>query len=624
LRTSDFDSVYFELLSRQITKITLVVLAIFSILILRLWFLQVLNGPAYRTKSENNRIRLQDIAPFRGLIFDSKGQMMVGNRLSYDLFVIPEDVRDPGDLAATLNRLVGFEPEGITAALVGASRAFPFRPVCIKRDITRDELAIIETHRFNLPGVVIKVAPQRIYIHGSLAAHLFGYLGEIGESELKSGRYPGSKPGDLMGKAGVEWRWQSELSGSRGGEQVEVDASGRQIRVISRKPPDPGANVHLTIDARFQALAEAALKGKKGAVAAIDPNDGRVLALASSPAYDPNMFIGGIDKATWKTISGSEDYPLQNRSLAGQYPPGSTFKIVVALAGLEEGLIHSDDEIFCDGTFTLGTHRYRCWKRYGHGHVALHKAIVESCDVYFYKLGKKLGIDRISSYAKRFGLGHATGFDAGRERPGLIPSREWKLRKCGVPWQAGETISTSIGQSFVLATPLQMAILVSAVFNGGVLYQPQVTERVEKSSSIALYRFTPRIKAGLGIDPAHLEVVKNALTGAVNEPRGTGGRARLEKISVAGKTGTSQVITLENQKALKVDGKIPYKYRDHAWFVAVAPSESPKIAVAVVVEHGGQGSRAAAPIARELIGAYLRGEGLGKHSDIPVAGTSVE
>lgn len=625
MATSDFDSIYIELLNRQIARIIFIVLAVFLVLVMRLWYLQIVKGPEYRTKSEKNRIRLQDIPPFRGLVYDASGELMVGNRLSYDLLVIPEEVEDSWQLAESLRRMVDLDPQLVTQAVNGASRKYPFRPVCIKRDITRDELAVIETHRFNLPGIVINVAQQRNYLQGCLSSHLLGYLGEIGDNELGSLRYPNSKPGDLIGKAGAEWRWQAELSGTRGGEQVEVDAAGRQIRVISKRPPDPGANVSLTIKKDFQALAERLLAGKRGAIVAMNPADGRILAMASSPSYDPNVFIGGIDKSTWEAIAGSTDFPLHNRVLTGQYPPGSVFKIVMALAGLEEGVIRPEEEITCGGTFTLGTHDYHCWKKYGHGSVDLRKAIVESCDVYFYKLGKKLGIDRISSYAKRFGLGEPTGFDAGWERPGLIPSREWKLKKLGTPWQAGETISASIGQSFVLVTPIQMVVMLSAVFNGGILYQPQVTEAVEKPDGETLYRFEPKVKGTLGIKPSHLAFVRNALVAAVNDPAGTGGQSRLDGIPVAGKTGTAQVVTLEKQKAAK-NGADLARYRDHAWFTAIAPADRPRIAVAVFIENGGHGGQAAAPVAKELLSAYLSAEGEGRgpaNSSTDTQGTGV-
>lgn len=575
-------------------------------MILRLWFLQIVNGPLYRSKSEHNRLRLRDISPSRGVIFDRNGEVLVDNRPSYNLCIIPEDVQDRGRLLASLNRLTGLDPEPTGQMLDEASRIHPFKPVCVKKDISRNELAIIETHGFNLPGVLIKVRQQRRYIYGGLASHIVGHLGEISEGQLRSRRYPDNKSGDLIGKSGVERKWQKLLNGIRGGEQVEVDAAGRTIQLISRKPPVCGANIYLTIDKNLQAFAEEVLSGKKGAIVAMDPRDGEILALASSPGYDPNLFIGGIDKVSWERIASSKDFPLQNRALSGQYPPGSVFKIIVALAGLQEGVIDPQEEFFCNGAYTLGRRKYRCWKEYGHGKISLRRALVESCDVYFYNLGRRLGVDKIAYYAKKFGLGRKTGFDAAREKEGLVPTREWKLRKLGEPWQAGETVSLSIGQSFILVTPIQMVNVISAIFNGGGLYQPQVTKWVGKSEADKVYEFSPKLMQRLGIKQEHLEFVKKALIDAVNEPRGTGSKARVKNITVAGKTGTAQVVTLEERKGPDDEDEVPFELRDHAWFVAVAPAESPRIAVAVLVEHGGHGGSGAAPIAKEMIKAYLR------------------
>ena len=605
MRTSDFDPVSITIFNKQLKKATLLVLVVFGILILRLWFLQILNGSTYRTKSENNRIRVCTISPFRGIIYDRNGELLVANRPSYDLYVIPEEVQDRTHLLQSLNRFVGLELQPAGQKLDKGSRRYPFRPICLKRDMSRDELALIETHRFNLPGVMIKVKPQRHYVCEDLASHLLGYLGEVNERQLRRGQYPGIRPGDLIGKSGVEEKWQTVLSGMPGGEQVEVDAAGRKIRVISLKPPVSGENIYLTIDKDLQTTAEKALAGKRGAIVAMDPNNGEILALVSSPSFDPNLFVGGIDRATWEKIASSKDFVLQNRALSGQYPPGSVFKIVVALAGLEEGVIDPEEEVVCTGVYLLGRHRYHCWKKHGHGKVNLHRAIVESCDIYFYKMGKRLGIDKLAYYARMFGLGEVTGFDVGQEKPGLIPTSEWKLRKWGVPWQGGETVSVSIGQSFVLVTPIQAVTLISAIYNGGVIFNPQVTKWVGKSGTEKIYEFSPKIMGRIAVRQEYFDIIKKALVGAVNEPHGTGSKARLKHVSVAGKTGTAQVVTLEKEKAFRDKGEVPFRFRDHAWFVAVAPAERPRIALAIVVEHGGHGGSAAAPIAAEMIRAYV-------------------
>jgi len=605
LRTSNFDPVSVEIFSKQLKRITWIVLVVFGVLILRLWLLQVVHGSTYRGKSEVNRIRLQDIPPVRGMIFDRSGRLLVGNRPSFDLYVTPEEIQNREELLENLSDLVGVERSVAAQKLDDASRRSPFRSVCLKPDISRDELATVETHRFNLPGVMIKVRPMRHYRENSVASHLLGYLGEINEEELKKKQHQENKLGDLIGKSGVEWKWEAFLSGVRGGEQMEVDAAGRKLRVLAKKSPVPGMNVCLSIDGNLQALSEKALKGKKGAIVALNPNDGRILSLASSPPFDPNLFVAGIDRAAWARIVSSGDFPLQNRAISGQYPPGSVFKIIVALAGLEEGVVTLEEGTFCNGVYVLGRESFRCWKERGHGTVNFHRALVESCDVYFYTLGKKLGVDKIAHYAKRFGLGRTTGFEVGQEKSGLIPTSQWKESRFGVSWQEGETVSMSIGQSFVLVTPIQMAALISTVFNGGILYKPQVILWVGKSGEEKVYEFAPKVQGKLEIRQKHLEIVKEALIGVVNEPHGTGWRARMRDVAVAGKTGTAQVITMERGKDSNSEDDVPPEFRDHAWFVAVAPARKPQIALAILVENGGHGGATAAPIAKELIQAYL-------------------
>jgi penicillin-binding protein 2 len=607
LRSSGFDPITSELVQVRLRRVLYVVLLAFAVLVLRLWLLQVVHGPEYRVKSENNRIHLRDIPPFRGMIFDRGGHLLVDNRPAFNLYLIPEEIRDPEALLDRLHELAGVDREAARARLAKAGRGQPFRPVLIKRDLTRETLAVVESHRFNLPGVMIQVKPQRHYIRGELAAHVIGYLGEISEAQLKSGRYPDTRPGDLIGKSGVEAQWQQYLHGARGGEQVEVDAAGRRLEVLSRKPPVSGYNLSLTLDNDLQALAEKGLEGKKGAIVAMDPRTGEILAMASAPAFDPNTFIGGIDRDTWKEMVSGGDYPLQNRVIAGQYPPGSIFKIVVGLAGLEEGLVDPEEETFCGGRYRLGSHVFRCWKRYGHGKMDFHGALRESCDVYFYKLGRRLGVDRIAHYARMLGLAERTGLKLGSERAGLIPTSRWKLKRFGVPWQAGETISTSIGQSFVLVTPIQAARMIGAVFNGGVLHQPKVVRWVGKGGGTE-YRFEPTVVSRLEVQPEHLERIRRALIAVVHEPRGTGGRSRVKGVTVAGKTGTAQVVALEVEKASAKGEEVPEKYRDHAWFVAVAPAEEPGLAIAVLVENSGHGGSVAAPIAGKMIQAFL-GEG---------------
>ncbi|MFP4037058.1 MAG: penicillin-binding protein 2, partial [Desulfobacteraceae bacterium] len=431
MRSSGFDPIASEIFHQRLRWASYLVLVVFGVMVLRLWSLQIVRGPEYRMKSEENRIHLRDIPPFRGMIFDRYGRLLVDNRPAYNLYIIPEEVQDLDPLLFKLSSLIGCDPENVRARVEKGAAGGPFMPVLIRRDLSRHELALLETNLFNLPGAMIQVKPQRHYIFGDLASHVIGYLGEISRSELASGDHLDCRPGDLVGKSGVEAAWEKHLHGSRGGEQEEVDAVGRRLKVLSRKPPDPGMNLCLTIDKDLQSLAEECLNGSKGAVVAMDPRNGEVLAMASSPAFDPNSFIGGIDDRAWHEIISGRKYSLQNRAISGQYPPGSVFKIAVALAGLEEGLIDPDEEIFCGGRYRLGSSVFRCWRRGGHGKVDFRRALKESCDIYFYKLGRRLGVDRIAHYAKMLGLGRPTGFKLRGEAAGLIPSSEWKLKRFG-------------------------------------------------------------------------------------------------------------------------------------------------------------------------------------------------
>ena len=572
-------------------------------LVFRLWFLQVINGQKYRTQSENNRIHLQRLTPYRGRILDRNGELLVDNLPSFNLYIIPEDIQDKEKLLMDLKKLIDLDPEEVEKKLKKESGAYAFQSVLIKKNISRDELAIIQTHLYNLPGVMTDPTPRRSYLYGDFAAHIIGYLGEINEKELASGQYTENIPGDYIGKFGVEGKWQKELNGTKGEKYVEVDAAGRQLQVVSKESPVSGQNITLTIEKNLQASAEEMLRDKTGAIVAMDPSNGEILAMASAPSFDPNVFITGIDKTEWNRLTSGKDYPLQNRALSGQYPPGSVFKIVLALAGLEEGIITPEETTLCTGSYNFGNRDYRCWKAGGHGTVALHKALRESCDVYFYKLGRKLGIERIAYYARMCGLGEKTEIGLESEKPGLIPDNEWKLKKYGVSWQPGETISASIGQSFVLVTPLQAARLISVIFNGGKVYQPKIVKRVgdENNSDYS----EPVLLRELDVDKKNLELIKNALTAVVNEQGGTGSSARLKEVTVAGKTGTAQVITLEKEKELEEASGLLDRHGDHAWFVGIAPAEDPKIAVAVIIEHGGHGGSAAAPYAKELIREYL-------------------
>ncbi len=595
-----------EIYQKRLKTLTLFVLIVVGVLFVRLWFLQIISGATYRRKSESNRIDLRDILPVRGMVFDRNGELLVDNRASFAVGVIPEDIKNLDGLIDDISRLIEIDSLSAKKTINEGLRRNPFNPVYIKKGLTRDELARIETNIFHMPGVIIEVKPKRHYIYDPFASHLIGYLGEIDKEQLNKEEYKRNKIGDFVGKFGVEKKWQRYLNGVRGGQQIEVDASGRRLRVLYQKEAEPGFNVYLTIDKDIQMLAEYSLENRAGAIVAMNPMTGEVLAMASRPSFNPNDFATGMDEKVWKRLVSNLRFPLQNRVISGQYPPSSLFKIVVAIAGLEEGVIDPYEKIYCRGSYSFRGRAYRDWKEEGHGYVDLHRALVESCDVYFYKMGQKIGIDTIARYAKSLGFGSKTNLQLGDEKEGLIPNRAWKLRRWHVPWQEGETLSVAVGQSFALVTPIQMVRFVSALFNGGDLFKPQVTKWIEKENKERIFKFKPNSLRRWSIKKENMELIKKALVGVVNEPHGTGKRAKLDQIRVAGKTGTAQVIALPEERELAREKDVPYKFRDHAWFVAVAPAENPAIALAVLIEHSGTGGGVAAPIAKKILECYFK------------------
>lgn len=582
---------------RTLAALSAVILVLFGVLLLRLWSLQLVQGEQLKVRSESNRLRTQDLPPWRGMILDRQGEVLVSNRPSFDLVVMLEEVPDPALLARRLAALFKMDETQTLEQLLGARQANQHQ-MRIKADLTWEELALVESRKPELPGAAIVVQPKREYRHGSLACHVLGYLGEITEAQLKSGRFPQHKMGDFIGRCGIEAAWEDYLRGQRGFRRLEVDAYGRELRQLEVQNSLPGANVFLTLDARLQQEAEACLAGQHGAIVAVEAKTGKIRALASSPTYSPEAFERGLSAAEWQRLSKDPSHPLENRALKGQYPPGSTFKIVMALAALEEKVVTPSSIIYCSGAMPLGNHVFRCWKKGGHGGLNLHSALVNSCDVYFYQLGRRLGIERIAKWSRRFGLGAPTGLKLDKEMPGLVASSHWKQARFGFPWQEGDTVSVSIGQGYNLATPLQMALVAAAVANGGLVLEPQLVEKVESPAGEVLYQASPVVRSRLEANPRHLALIQKALTDVVAQ--GTGKAARLPHLPVAGKTGTSQVVSLEKEKRA---GKGAKKYQNHAWFVATAPAADPQLAVAVLVEHGGSGGAVAAPLAKRVLAA---------------------
>ena len=588
-----------ERLRRNFARNALIVLCLFGLLFLRLWFLQLLQGEEMQQRSEHNRIRLLDLPPWRGMILDHQGQVLVANRPSYELVVVMEDVGDIPLLAGRLAHLLRLDPQQLTAQLQNGKKA-GLHQVRVRADLAWDEMARVETFQPELPGVLIQVQPKREYRNKGMACHVLGYLGEISDVQLKSGKLPDYKMGDYLGKYGVELAWEKYLRGRRGSRRIEVDAYGRELGQLDSVVPSPGANISLTLDNRMQREAEACLEGQVGAIVARDPRTGRVLALASSPTFSQEAFERGLTTQEWQKINNDKTHPLENRALKGQYPPGSTFKIVMAVAGLEENVITPSTIIDCSGALPVGNHVFHCWRKGGHGPMNLHRAIVHSCDIYFYEVGRRLGIERIAEWSRRFGLGASTGLDLDKEMPGLVASLAWKKARFHQPWHEGDTISISIGQGYNLTTPIQMARVVAAIANGGTIYKPYVVEKVESPAGEILFQAKPEVQSRLRASPANLEVVRQSLVGVVND--GTGKTARLANIQVAGKTGTAQVVALDKDNPKKKQAR---GMEDHAWFVAYAPADDPQVAVAVLVEHGGHGGEDAAPLARRVIKARL-------------------
>lgn len=587
-------------------KIMLIVVTIaLSLLALRMWHLQVIKGEELNQKSENNSIRFRKIKPVRGLIMDTHREVLVDNQCSFDIHFIPAHTRDIQAVAARLGFLYREASLDFTREAFAPGKLKPFMPVKLEKNVGREKLAIVETHTLDLPGITVDVVPVRQYLGGAMTAHLIGYTGEISPEELDKDESDSYALGDLIGKSGIEKYLDAYLRGRSGFEQVEVNVLGKMQRVLGKRDPEPGHNVVLTIDALLQKAAWEALAGKPGAVVAMDPRDGSVLALVSSPAFDPTLFSAGISHDHWKKLSVDSTHPMENRAVSGQYPPASTYKMIVAAAALQEGLITPETSFICNGSYELGNRTYRCWHKGGHGRISLHRAIVQSCDVYFYNVGKMLGVDKLAEYARHFGLGAPTGIALPREKSGLIPTRNWKQMRLKEPWQIGETISVSIGQGYNLVTPLQLVTAYSALANGGIVWRSRLVKQIEAVDGRVIEVFAPERKSILPLSKNVMEQLNKALWGVVNEEGGTGRAARLKDTDVAGKTGTAQVIGLPDNESARKMKFISSRHRDHALFVCFAPVGNPEIAIAVVAENAGHGGSAAAPVARKILEAYF-------------------
>ncbi len=585
-------------LQRRLVILRVGLLLVVVLLALRIWHLQIREGPYYRDLSENNRTRSVILEPARGLIYDRNGVLLANNVPSFTLYVSLEDVKDREALIEQLTNLLGLDPALIRKKLIG--KGGNQVPRKVKDRLSLREATLIESHRLDLPGVMIQVESQRNYPSGITASHLLGYVGEVSAEQLEKPDFAELHQGSIVGQYGVEKFFDRVVRGQAGEKSIEVDALGHEKQTVVVDQPHAGNDLYLTIDARLQKVAENLLGQESGAIVALDPTTGDVLAMASRPGFDPNVLSRELTPKQWVEIVQDEGRPLNNRASQGQYPPGSTFKVMMAAAALESKTMTPSSTVHCNGGYQFGRRLYHDWKKGGHGSVDLRAALVHSCDVYFYTVGQRMGIDTIADYAHQFGLGMETGIELPSERVGIVPSTEWKQKAKHEQWLPGETISASIGQGYVTVTPLQMASLIGTVANDGVMYRPRLVQAVMDRTNRQLQRIPAVPKSRLKIRAESLKLIKEALTGVVKE--GTGTRAKSQIVSIAGKTGTAQTAALRTGS----EKDIPKKFRDHAWFVSFAPVESPTIAVAVLAEHMGHGGSAAAPLAKEVIETYMK------------------
>jgi len=588
-----------RLVQSRLAMLQAVVVLLVAGLVVQFWNLQVVRARHFRELAENNRSRVVTLAAPRGALVDRKGQLLVGNRPSFNVVLVPEHALNLDRVVARLASALGMGEAAIRERL---ARRQPYRPVVVKTDATLADIAVLEARRLELPEVSVEVVPLRSYPLASAAAHALGQVGEISERQLQLPEFKGLPPGALVGQAGIESRYNRELMGQDGFRRVVVNSRGLEVAESARQPPSDGPNLTLSIDASLQAAMEAAFEGRSGSAVALDPATGEILAMTSTPAYDPNRFTTGIEPAEWASLANDPETPLMNRVIQGSYAPGSTFKVIAATAALEEGVITPQTSFYCPGQLSVYNTVFRCSTPGGHGVVDLRRAIQVSCNVYFYQVGIRLEITRLAKWGKLMGLGSPTGVDLPFEASGLMPSPEWKLRVLKTPWYAGETVSVAIGQGQVSATPIQMARVAAFIANGGRLVRPHFARQAGAPLPAPVVR------------PETIAAVTDGMRMVV--AAGTGWRARLQSVEVCGKTGSAQVVARSRlEKTPNARAIMP-----HGWFIAFAPADRPRIALAVLVEHGGSGGEAAAPVARRILSHFF---GLDR-PEPPAAGARVD
>ena len=597
-----------QIFSQRVLVAALIMFFLLVILLSRLVYLQITNQEHYSTLSDNNRVSIRPIPPTRGLIFDRNGILLAQNLPSFTLEIILEHIEDLDKTLDNLSQLINISKEDLKQFHKNRRKKRRFEGVPLRFRLNEEEVARISVQQNNLPGVVIKAQLSRHYPQGKLAVHAVGYVSRINEAELKKLNASNYSATTHIGKIGIERTYENVLHGKVGFQHVETNAQGRVLRVLERTLPVSGKNLYLNLDSKVQAIAEQSLEENNGALVAIDPRNGAVLAMVSMPAYDPNLFVHGISSKNYRAVSDSPERPLFNRALRGQYPPGSTIKPFIGLAGLELKELQSHDEINCPGWYMLKNdeRRYRDWKKHGHKKTDLLKAITESCDVFFYDLALTLGIDNMSSYLAHFGLGNKTGIDLRGELSGLNPSREWKRRHRNLPWFPGETLITGIGQGFMLSTPLQLANATSAISMMGQRYQPRMVYAIQDEQNSPLLKTEAKtLKAAPINDENNWQTILKSMKNVVHGLHGTARSIKHNlKYTIAGKTGTAQVFGIAQDAEYKKE-EIAKKLQDHALFIGFAPYENPRIAVALIVENGGSGGSVAAPIVRKVMDQYL-------------------
>lgn len=593
-----------------------IVLFSFFIILARLWFLQIYQGERFYKFSIENRLRKEIIKAPRGMIFGRDNELLINNAPRFDVAVIPQYLKEKKETFKKLSQILDIPVANLNKIIRKNRGQASYRPIVVKKNISLREVAIIETENYKLPGVRVQTFISREYQDGEVGAHLLGYISEINQKQLPKYRKRDNynyKLGDFIGQAGIEEKFDLLLRGDDGYEFVEVDARGRKRNVksnllfagIKNKKSKPGHNIRLTIDRDMQIQAFKSLEGKVGSVVSVDIETGEILTMVSRPSFDPESFSRGIKADYWKSLVNDSRNPLIDRTIQEHYNPGSTFKTITSIAALEENLVKADQEFLCGGTFRLGRRVYHDWRRGGHGWTDVYKALKRSVDVYFYKIGTQLDIDVLAKYARMFGLGSKTGISLSREIPGLIPTREWKKKRFGEAWQAGETLSCVIGQSYVLTTPLQLVMSYAAIANQGKLMKPLLIKEIFSNDGDIIKTYKPEMVSKADIKPRTLRAITKGLYQVVNEPRGTAYWARGKGLLMAGKTGTSQVKSMTKKELFSKCSEMPYESRHHALFVAFAPYDNPKVATVAAIEHGCSGSGAAAPVVRDVMTTYM-------------------